>query len=157
MTIEAGVAGDMQLALSMLFNLWCGHMLIKLVELPEFCYTKRAKASFGNIIRNGVLSAMVRQDYEYFDRTPAGVLQDRLNRDADELGDNLIGFPKEMVNRLVWVISNLIQVFLTAPPRFFFAACAPVALMCAFQFFTFAYFRRCNELARRVEEEGISA
>ena len=71
---------------------------------------KRSKASFGNIIRNGVLSSMVRQDFEYFDRTSAGVLQDRLNRDADELGDNLIGFPKEMLEKLVWVCSNMIQV-----------------------------------------------
>lgn len=155
--IEAGVNGDTQGALSMLFNLWVGHMIIKLIELPEFCYTKRSKNSFGNIIRNGVLSAMVRQDYEYFDRTPAGVLQDRLNKDADELGENLIGFPKEMLNKAVWVLCNLYQVWVVAPPAFFAAACCPVFLMTAFQWFTFRYFRDCNERARRIEEEGVSA
>lgn len=156
-TIEAGVRGDREAAMSMLFNLWVGHMIIKLLETPEWTYTRRSKVSCGNIIRNGVLAAMVRQDFDYFDRTPAGVLQDRLNRDADELGENLVGFPKEMLEKLVWIASNLMQVYLMTPRSFFFAACAPVALMCAFQFFTFRYFRACNERARRIEEEGTSS
>ena len=75
--IEAGVAGDLELASSRLFQLWVGHMLIKLLELPESTYMKRAKAFFGATIRNGVLTAMTTQDYEYFDRTSAGVLQAR--------------------------------------------------------------------------------
>ena len=37
------------------------------------------------------------------------------------------------------------------------AACLPVVILCAFQFFTFRYFRWCNERARRIEEEGVSA
>ena len=157
LTIEAGAAGKTEEAFAMLFNLWVGHMLIKLIELPDFTYTRRAKSTFGNNIRNGVLSAMVRQDYEYFDRTPPGVLQDRLNRDADELGENLIGFPKDMLCHLVWIVSNMVQVYNQAPTQFFIAACCPVALMCAFQYFTFKYFRECNERARRVEEEGTAA
>ena len=157
LTIEAGAAGKTEEAFAMLFNLWVGHMLIKLIELPDFTYTRRAKSTFGNNIRNGVLSAMVRQDYEYFDRTPPGVLQDRLNRDADELGENLIGFPKDMLCHLVWIVSNMVQVYNQAPTQFFVAACCPVALMCAFQYFTFKYFRECNERARRVEEEGTAA
>ena len=44
-----------------------------------------------------------------------------------------------------------------APPAFFAAACCPVALMTTFQFFTFKYFRACNERARRIEEDGVSA
>ena len=43
--------------------------------MPADCYEKRSRSSFGNIIRNGVLASMVRQDYEYFDKTPAGILQ----------------------------------------------------------------------------------
>ena len=42
-TIEAGVNGDMDKVLGMLFNLWVGHMLIKLLELPEFTSEKRSK------------------------------------------------------------------------------------------------------------------
>ena len=155
--IEAGVSGDTVGASSLLFNLWIGHMLIKMLELPEFSYKKRAKSTFGNIIRNGVLSAMMRQDYEYFDRTTPGVLQDRLNRDADELGENLIGFPHEVLCQVVWIGSNLYQVYTQTPRRFFVAACCPVAVMMTFQLFTFRYFRRCGERARRIEEDGVSA
>jgi len=40
-------------------------------------YAHRAQATFGQSVRRGVLSAMIRQDYEYFDKTPSGVLQVR--------------------------------------------------------------------------------
>lgn len=91
-----------------------------------------------------------------FDRTPAGVLQDRLNRDADELGENLIQFPKEMVLKMTWIGCNLFLVFQQSPRNFFMLACCPVLLMTLFQYFTFKVFRRCNEIARKVEEEGVS-
>ena len=49
--------------------------------------------------RNGVL-AILRQDFQYFDRTAPGVLQERLNRDAAELGQDLIRFPQRLIHRL---------------------------------------------------------
>ena len=143
--IEAGVAGDLDAASTLLFRLWVGHMLIKLLELPESTYKKRAKAFFGASIRNGVLTAMISQDYEYFDRTPAGVLQDRLNRDADELGENLIDFPISMLQRAAWIACNLYIVFAQSPTAYFGVALLPVACMIVFQFFTFKFFRKCNE------------
>ena len=132
-------------------------MLIKLLSLPEGTYMKRAKAYFGASIRNGVLSAMISQDYEYFDRTPAGVLQDRLNRDADELGENLIEFPIKMLERAAWIMCNLYIVWTQSPASYFGIALLPVACMTTFQFFTFKFFRKCNDRMRRVEEETVSA
>lgn len=88
--IEAGVAGDIPLAHTLLLRLWVAHMLIKIIDLPASTLSKRASATMGMRIRNAVFQAMVSQDFEYFDRNPAGVLQDRLNKDADELGENLI-------------------------------------------------------------------
>ena len=57
--------------------------------------SSNAESRLGQSVRNGVLRQMVRQDFEYFYRNSAGVLQDRLNRDASELGSNLIMFPSE--------------------------------------------------------------
>ena len=51
-------------------------------------------------MRNGVLESMVRQDYEYFDKNSAGILQERLNRDANELGNNMIMFPARNIQVL---------------------------------------------------------
>jgi len=154
--IEAGVRGDMQLAEALLWDQWLGHMLIKILEVPASTYTKRCRSVFGNEVRNGVLKAMVGQDYEYFERNDSGVLQERLNRDADELGENLVEFPKRMFERLTWILANLYLVWRQAPPSFFSVACLPVLCMIVFQYFSFRYFRRCDELARKVEEEGIS-
>eukprot|EP00618_Florenciella_parvula_P012341 CAMPEP_0119473752 /NCGR_PEP_ID=MMETSP1344-20130328/5260_1 /TAXON_ID=236787 /ORGANISM="Florenciella parvula, Strain CCMP2471" /LENGTH=849 /DNA_ID=CAMNT_0007506925 /DNA_START=1218 /DNA_END=3767 /DNA_ORIENTATION=- len=142
-------------AIDLLFELWLGHMFIKLLDLPEHTYRKRAKSMFGSRIRNGVLAAMVRQDYEYFDKNSTGVLQERLNRDADELGDNLIGFPQEMLEKLTWISVNLYIVYHQCPWGLFTVAIWPVIMMMTFQYFMFRYFRKCEERMRRVGQEGV--
>ena len=40
--------------------------------------------------------ARPRQDFEYFDRIASGSLQERLNRDAEQLGANVINLPQQL-------------------------------------------------------------
>ena len=40
-----GAGGNMHEAIELLFELWLGHMFIKLLNLPEHTYRKRAKVS----------------------------------------------------------------------------------------------------------------
>ena len=46
----------------------------------------------------------VRLDYEYFDKNSAGILQERLNRDANELGNNMIMFPARNIQRIAFIL-----------------------------------------------------
>ena len=85
------------------------------------------------------------------------MLQDRLNRDADELGENLIEFPIKIIERAAWITCNLYIVWTQSPASYFGIALLPVACMTTFQFFTFKFFRKCNDRMRRVEEETVSA
>lgn len=89
---------------------WVGHLVIEFVERLSGCWGFRARSTFQMHLKNGAISAITRQDYEYFDRTSPGVLQERLNRDAEALGQNLINFPQRMFEKVAW--SEL-----SAPPR----------------------------------------
>ena len=99
----------------------------------------------------------VRQDYAYFDKNSAGVLQDRLNRDADELGENLLGFPKKMIQKFVWVTANLYIVYTQSPLPFFMVAILPVIVQIVTQYFSFRYFREQHSRERKIEEESTKA
>ena len=44
-----------------------------------------------------------------------GVLQERLNRDANELGNNLILFPARNIQRVTFILSNLSILFTDIP------------------------------------------
>ena len=78
MVLELGKAGEMGRAISELKGLWMGHLVIEFVERLSGSWSYRARSSFQMHLKNGAISAIVRQDYEYFDKTSPGVLQERL-------------------------------------------------------------------------------
>lgn len=89
-SIEMASKGDVAGAGRMLLFVWAGHILLQVTEYLELTFSKDAESRLGQSVRNGVLESMVRQDYEYFDKNSAGILQERLNRDANELGNNMV-------------------------------------------------------------------
>ena len=152
---DASASGDIPLAKSLLFNLWLGHMIIKIIELPVCTYESYAKSVFNRRIKDGVHAAMVKQDYEYFDKHSPGVLHARLDRDADELGENLLGFPKKMLTKFTWVVANLYLVYNDSPLPFFLASLAPVIVLTLVQYYSFQYFKKETERQRKISEEAI--
>jgi ABC-type multidrug transport system fused ATPase/permease subunit len=89
-SIEMASKGDVAGAGRMLLFVWAGHILLQVTEYLELTFSKDTESRLGQSVRNGVLESMVRQDYEYFDKNSAGILQERLNRDANELGNNMV-------------------------------------------------------------------
>ena len=154
---DAGATGNIPHAQSLLYNLWLGHMLIKAIELPVSTFESYAKKTFNQAIKNGVLKAMMRQDYEYFDKNAPGVLQERLNRDSNELGENLLGFPKKMMEKGTWVLANLYIVYTQSPLPFFLVAILPVCVQVTTQYFAFRFFQRESNRERKIEEENAAA
>ena len=51
-----------------------------------------------------VTQAIMKQDTEYFDFNPSSTLQERLNRDCDELVENLLHVPRMLLQQLFRVI-----------------------------------------------------
>ena len=81
--IELAAKGDVPAAARMLAFVWAGHILLQMTEYIELTYSKNTESRLGQSVRNGVLESMVRQDYEYFDKNSAGILQERLGREEN--------------------------------------------------------------------------
>jgi len=155
--VDEAVGGNEAEALRILAETLAGHWVINFLGILKSTYTKRAELGFGQRIRSGVLTAMLRQDFQYFDKIPAGVLQERLNRDATELGENLIGFPQRMLTRATIIVSMLFMVSQQMPLRLFGVALLPVLAVVAVQWKVCKIMNRCNERERKMTEEGVAA
>merc|ERR1740138_867279 len=106
----------------MLLFVWAGHILLQVTEYLELTFSKDTESRLGQSVRNGVLESMVRQDYEYFDKNSAGVLQERLNRDAEELGENFIKLPQEILGHIACIFFTIVQVWVVCPTWMFVLA-----------------------------------
>lgn len=73
-SVDAAAAGDMQKGLYILLETLAGHWIIHFVSVLQITYAKRAEIQFGQRVRSGVLTAMLRQDFSYFEKAPPGVL-----------------------------------------------------------------------------------
>lgn len=155
LAIEQVGNGDLKAGTATLLFLWGGHLLIQSTDLLESTFAQHVESKLGQSVRNGVLNAMVRQDYEYFYRNSPGVLQDRLNRDANELGNNVIRFPARNCSRVANIITIIIQLWFNTPGRLLIPALVPMLIMSTTMRYTFKAFRRMHQRQRRVEEDSI--
>jgi hypothetical protein len=156
-SVDAAGAGDRAGALVIIGETLAGHLVIHFFGILQDTYNKRAGTIFGQRVRSGVLSAMLRQDYEYFDKTSPGVLQERLNRDANELGENLIGFPRRMLERITVIITILYLVLNQMPFSLFQVAVLPVLFTVFMQRFMFEKVHQSEQRERKMAEEGVSS
>ena len=155
MAVEQVSQGGLAEGRATLLFLLGGHVLIKALGLIERSFTNFAEYKLGQSVRNGVLNAMMRQDFEYFYRNSPGVLQDRLNRDANELGNNVIRFPARNCARVARILTVLIQLIVNQPLRLTIPALIPMIVMSTTMRFSFKMFHRMHQRARRVEEDSI--
>ncbi|CAE8627048.1 unnamed protein product [Polarella glacialis] len=100
---EAAAAGEDSMVAWHLVGLAVGHVVIWFFELVRECYSNRAQGIFLHRIRTGVMKALIQQDYEYFDKNSSGSLQERLNRDAEQLWKNVIALPQEMLSAVTCI------------------------------------------------------
>ena len=155
MAVEQVSQGGLEEGRATLLFLLGGHVLIKALGLIERSFTNLAEYKLGQSVRNGVLNAMMRQDFEYFYRNSPGVLQDRLNRDANELGNNVIRFPARNCARVARILTVLVQLLVNQPLRLTIPALIPMIVMSTTMRFSFKMFNRMHQRARRVEEDSI--
>lgn len=148
--VEVAATGDYDGACALLFRIWFAHMIIKVIEMTKDVFQNKIRTEFAESVSRRVLSAMLRQDYEYFDKTPVGVLQDRLNRDAAELGDNLLSFPQQMFSKLTSILVNMALVYGQSPTNLFLAAIVPIVFMIGFQYYMFRMHRKSEKIQHKI-------
>jgi ABC-type multidrug transport system fused ATPase/permease subunit len=117
----------------------------------------RASRTFSIRVRGEVMRTILRQDFEYFDKNPAGHLQERLNNDAEKLNRNLLHIPKELLTELTAVIANAAMVYSMAPTDMFLVAVLPLPLIAAGQWCILKSSQSLHRITRRLGEEAASS
>merc|ERR550514_902790 len=78
-------------------------------HLSSWAFVGKVTSQFRLKVRNQVMRSMVRQDMKFFDIFQSGILQERLNSDAEQLATRLFNIP----NRLIHLMFLLISVMYT--------------------------------------------
>lgn len=115
----------------------------------------KANSEFSTNIRNEVMRSMLRQDVEYFDRTPSGVLQERLNKDAAELAQHLFEEPKTLLRCIAVIISNLMVLY-QIDRRLMTSAFLPVPVVVCTQYVMIKFIRTLGRRLRNMSERAAA-
>jgi ABC-type multidrug transport system fused ATPase/permease subunit len=84
----------------------------------------QAKMQLG--LRNAVMTSLLQQDREYFDHHASAVLQERLNKDTEDLSRTIIQQPKNLISATVRVLSKSMFLYAHSPPLFWLGISVPV-------------------------------
>jgi len=155
--VEMAVAGDYAGMRFTLLQIFVGHVIFDVVNTVREAFEDRACTQLHSSVTQGVLQALLQQDYEYFDRTNPGVLQERLNHDADQLGHNLIYFPQEILRMVVEVLACLLIVYRETPTDLFMMAIAPLGPIMVLQFFIIRFWQRMDDKMCKLDESSAAS
>ena len=68
--------------------------------------TLQVTSQFRTKVRTALIASIVRQDTAFFDIVPSGVLQERLNRDAEDLASKIFHLPLRFIHCRCGVVSK---------------------------------------------------
>ena len=77
-------------------------------------------------LRNAVMGSIMSQDREFFDSQQAGVLQERLNKDTEELAQTIIQQPKNLISALTRIAVKVFILYRLSPQLFWLGISIPV-------------------------------
>merc|ERR1719191_490927 len=146
---------DLQHGTTLILQWWSGWCVIIIFGL--YCadlFQTRARNIFALSIKGGVMKSILQQDFEYFDRHPAGVLQERLNRDAELLKHNMLQAPKELISETTAILSNAYAVYTMVPVEMFFTGLSPLPVIALVQFLLVRQERQYRRMGDGLGEEA---
>merc|ERR1712066_815998 len=96
--------------------------------MGSWAFTHKVTADFRLKVRNQIMSNMVRQDMKFFDLYPSGILQERLNNDAEQLSSKMFHLPMRLVDCFCRLIS-CVSVLYTMNPELFYVVVFPIPII----------------------------
>eukprot|EP00929_Paragymnodinium_shiwhaense_P121641 TRINITY_DN93968_c0_g1_i1.p1 TRINITY_DN93968_c0_g1~~TRINITY_DN93968_c0_g1_i1.p1 ORF type:complete len:955 (+),score=216.47 TRINITY_DN93968_c0_g1_i1:61-2925(+) len=97
-------------------------------HLTSWAFTHKVTADFRLKVRNEIMANMMRQDMKFFDFYPSGLLQERLNNDAEQLACKVFHLPIRLTESLFRLMSCVVTLY-ALDPQFFYVVIAPVPLI----------------------------
>merc|ERR1712193_213284 len=88
-------------------------------HLSSWAFVGKVTSQFRLKVRNQVMRSMVRQDMKFFDIFPSGILQERLNSDAEQLASRMFHVPNRPIHLIFLLISVMYTLHSLSPQLFF--------------------------------------
>merc|ERR1719478_1762899 len=120
-------------------------------HLSSWAFTHKVTAEFRLKVRNQVMANMVRQDMKFFDVYPSGILQERLNNDAEQLSNKMFHLPLRLVNCFFRLISCVVVLY-TLDPQLFYVVAMPVPVIALCCNFIIRYEQTLGQRQRKIGE-----
>lgn len=90
-------------------------VLCVFAHLTAWALTHKVTGRFSSAIRIEVLKGVLRMDTVFFDIHPSGVIQERINQDADSLSSKLFHLPIEILSSGLRLLTNSMAIYHMRP------------------------------------------
>merc|ERR1719326_593696 len=124
-------------------------------HLSSWAFTGKVTSQFRLKVRDQLMHALVRQDTAFFDIFPSGILQERLNNDAEQLASKLFDLPMTMIHNSFMLISNVYVVY-TMKRELFSMIFIPLPIVSIAQYFIIKFMERLGERQRKIAEHAAA-
>merc|ERR1719261_69170 len=138
-----------------------GETYVKLVlcvfaHLTAWALTHKVTGRFSSAIRIEVLKGALRMDTVFFDVHPSGVIQERINQDADSLSSKFFHLPIEIVSSGLRLLTNSLAIYHLRPELLFYCV-APIPVLAMLQMKFIKTMRRLHERGRKVSDKVVAS
>merc|ERR1719272_1721459 len=111
-----------------IFQTYIKFIFCVFAHLSSWAFTHKVTADFRLKVRNQVMANMVRQDMKFFDFHPSGILQERLNNDAEQLSSKMFHLPLRLVDSFFRLLSCVLMLY-SLDPQLFYVVVLPIPII----------------------------
>lgn len=120
-------------------------------HLSAWAFCHKVTADFRLKVRNEIMANMVRQDMKFFDFHPSGILQERLNSDAEQLSSRMFHLPLRLVDSFFRLVSCVVVMY-NLEPQLFYVVVAPVPVISLSCHYIIKFMRKMGQRQRKIGE-----
>lgn len=120
-------------------------------HLTSWAFTHKVTAEFRLKVRNAIMTNMLRQDMKFFDFHSSGILQERLNNDAEQLSSKMFHLPIRLVDSTFRLLSCILMLY-SLDPQLFYVVAIPVPVIAVLCNFIIRYMRTLGDRQRKIGE-----
>jgi len=120
-------------------------------HLSSWAFTHKVTATFRLKVRNQIMSNIVRQDMKFFDLHPSGILQERLNNDAERLSSKMFHLPIRLVESFCRLMSCVLMLY-SLDPQLFYVVAIPVPIIAIASHYIIRFMRTLEQRQRKIGE-----
>merc|ERR1719159_2339315 len=120
-------------------------------HLGSWAFIGKVTSQFRLKVRNQVMSSMVRQDMKFFDIFQSGMLQERLNNDAEQLASRMFHVPNRLIH-LIFLLISVMYTLYNLSPQLFYTILIPIPLASAASCFIIRCMHQMHKRQHKIGE-----